>query len=139
MGIATRIGMILQELLTWVAFLLLHGSVSKGRRKLKSDLGGEEMMGKHIHRKGGYIKRFLFYDLAVFFIILGILAYVWTTVDSYDDWPVKHAVFGLQIAYGLLAFPFFFFTLPGLQLVLTHSVPTAYDKKGRCKKLTRPP
>ena len=37
-------------------------------------------------------------------------------------------------AYGFLSMPFFLFTLPVLQRVLTHVLPTAYDFKGRCRK-----
>jgi len=136
--ILTSIGMLFQLVLTWVAFVLLRFSESKGRSELRGVLGQDEK-GRHLHRKGGYIKWFLFYDLFVFIVITGILVYVLTTVSDPFDWPVKHTVFALQILYGLLAFPFFWFTLPGLQLVLTHAVPTAYDRKGRCRKPISPP
>merc|ERR1719486_858488 len=39
-----------------------------------------------------------------------------------------------QVLYGLLSAPFFLFTLPGLQRVLTHAMPTGYDRRGRCRK-----
>jgi len=53
--------------------------------------------------------------------------------NDFQDWPVQHVVFAVQVVYGCLSFPFFLFTLPGLQRVLTHSMPTAYDEKGRCR------
>merc|ERR1711865_965979 len=47
-------------------------------------------------------------------------------------------LFACQVAYGYLSLPFFLFTIPYLQVVLTHAVPTAYDRQGRVQKYTRP-
>merc|ERR1719265_2198388 len=49
-------------------------------------------------------------------------------------WPVAHTLFAVQVIYGYLAAPFFIFTLPVIKTVLTHTVPTAYDREGRCRK-----
>eukprot|EP00425_Heterocapsa_triquetra_P030650 CAMPEP_0195123614 /NCGR_PEP_ID=MMETSP0448-20130528/129022_1 /TAXON_ID=66468 /ORGANISM="Heterocapsa triquestra, Strain CCMP 448" /LENGTH=119 /DNA_ID=CAMNT_0040161177 /DNA_START=37 /DNA_END=393 /DNA_ORIENTATION=- len=68
------------------------------------------------------------------------MAYILSTRHwRYKDWPVKHAFYAVQVVYGFTSTPFFFFTLPLLQAVLTHTVPTAYDREGRCRKFTGPP
>jgi len=69
---------------------------------------------------------------------MGVLAYTFTTVDSADSWVISHAIFSLQILYGFAAMPFFLFTLPGVQLLLTHAVRTGYDPQGRCRKMRKP-
>eukprot|EP00434_Breviolum_minutum_P021409 symbB.v1.2.018890.t1/scaffold1500.1/size115144/14 len=40
---------------------------------------------------------------------------------------------------GFLSFPFFFFMVPFLRNILLHSVPTAYDRFGRCRQYQGPP
>merc|ERR1712190_291739 len=86
--------------------------------------------------KGGYIVCFLWYDLVAFIICLGIVGFTVATRPAFslDDWPVHHAVFGAQVLYGMLSMPFFLFTLPVLKRLLTHTLPTAYDRKGACRK-----
>merc|ERR1712190_693301 len=92
-------------------------------------------------RKGGYLRYFLWYDLVAFMLCLAFIAYVITTrpKNKIVDWPVEHAVYATQIVYAMLSFPFFIFTLPGIQVVLTHARPTAYDNRGRCRKPKQPP
>lgn len=69
---------------------------------------------------------------------MGIVGYVVTTRDDMDDWVVRHALFASQVMYGYLSLPFFLFTLPYIQVVLTHAVPTAYDREGRVQKFKKP-
>merc|ERR1712190_392587 len=91
--------------------------------------------------KGGYIVYFLWYDLVAFIICLGIVGFTVSTRPKYavDDWPVHHAVFGAKVLYGMLSMPFFLFTLPVLNRLLTHALPTAYDRNGACRKPVTPP
>jgi len=55
-----------------------------------------------------------------------------------DDWQVKQTFYCCQFIYGLFSWVFVPFKIPFLQAVLTHSVPTAYDEKGRCCKFRGP-
>merc|ERR1719473_1148820 len=88
-------------------------------------------------KPGGYIRYFLFWDTFFFAVCLTIPMYTLSTRGGgdvkHDDWVLAQAVFASQVLYGLLSVPFFLFTLPGLQRVLTHAMPTAYDEKGRCR------
>jgi len=130
--LATSAGFVLQIILVWAAFLMLQCSAKKGR----SQLGGAVLHESTGHGSvaGGYIRYLIVYDFLVFTVCIGIFAWAFTTVESYADWPLEHTVFALQALYGLSALPFFFFTLPLLQRVLTHALPTAYDEHGCCCK-----
>lgn len=132
------IGFLLQLVLVWLAFLLLPCSKEKGKSVLKGSVSVTDQ--GHATVKGGYIIYFLWYDLLMFLICVGIVAWVVSTRPEFDldDWPVQHAVFSVLVLYGLLSAPFFVFTLPLLQRVLTHTIPTAYDRKGVCRKIGRP-
>eukprot|EP00435_Cladocopium_sp_Y103_P053126 s1169_g16.t4 len=90
--------------------------------------------------RGGYILRLLWYDLFSFAICAGTFVYVLYLRNwQLQDWPTKHAFFAVQIVNGILSFPFFFFMVPILRSVLLHSVPTAYDRFGRCRQYRGPP
>mmetsp|Transcript_168293 Transcript_168293/g.540682 ORF Transcript_168293/g.540682 Transcript_168293/m.540682 type:complete len:478 (+) Transcript_168293:98-1531(+) len=135
----TFAGFLVQVVLVWIAFLLLKCSKEKGR----SQLGGKLQLDQdksakqgHMNVKGGFIVYFLWYDLVTFLICSGIIVFAVTTRPNYDydDWTVHQTIFASQVLYGLLSMPFFLFTLPVLQRLLTHSLPTAYDRRGRCRK-----
>jgi hypothetical protein len=135
---ASGAGFFLQVLLVWIALFMLRCSVEKGRSQLKGHVQHEH--GGHSHVKGGYIQYFLWYDLVFFLFSCCLPGYVLITRKNLerDDWVLAQTVYAAQIVYGLLSAPFFVFTLPGLQRVLTHAMPTAYDRQGRCRKLTKP-
>jgi hypothetical protein len=124
--------------LVWTAFLLLPFSKEKGRSKLKTLEYHHGGVSKEAQRKGGYLWRLMIYDFITFCICMGAVGYVVSTRSSYDDWPVKHALFAAQIAYGYLSLPFFLFTIPFVQAVLTHAVPTGYDRQGRVQAFKKP-
>lgn len=128
-------GFLLQVILVWIAFAFLPWSEEKGRTELKTI--EVEHTGHH-SVKGGYIRYFLLYDMFVFILCVAVLGYVVSMNDPWDRWPVRHSLFACQVVYGYMSFPFFFFTLPFLQPVLTHAVATAYDHRGRCRKLIKP-
>lgn len=126
-------GFFIQVFLVWGAFaFLICCSESKGRSVLQGAVDFEHVSNA---KKGGFLRYLLFYDLACFILVFGFLCYVISTRPAYDDWTVRHTVFSCQVVYGYLSLPFFFFTLPLLQNVLTHTVPTGYDDRGRCRKL----
>eukprot|EP00927_Polykrikos_kofoidii_P017570 TRINITY_DN18018_c0_g1_i1.p1 TRINITY_DN18018_c0_g1~~TRINITY_DN18018_c0_g1_i1.p1 ORF type:complete len:461 (-),score=76.10 TRINITY_DN18018_c0_g1_i1:121-1503(-) len=135
--LATSVGFLFQMVLTWVAFCLLRCSKDKTRRRLTEPIGEQEM--NLLNRRGGALIWFLLYDIMIFFLCLGALAYAFTTVDDRGGWIIQHTVFGLQIVYGLASLPFFIFTLPGIQLILTHSVASAYDRVGRVRRPCKAP
>merc|ERR1719223_1004991 len=104
--------------LTWLAFFLLPCSKEKGRSKLTTLEHEHGQIASSAQMKGGYLKPLLIYDLICFLICMAIVGYVASTRSELDDWPVKHALFACQIAYGYMSFPFFLFTLPLSQAVL---------------------
>jgi len=137
------VGFLVQVVLVWLAFALLPCSVERGRtvlgataEEIRASRDTEEKKGATA--KGGYIRYFLYYDLVCALVCFAAVAYVISTRDTYDDWPVRHALYGAQVVYGYLSMPFFIFTIPILQNVLTHAVPTGYDPQGRCHKLKSP-
>mmetsp|Transcript_124211 Transcript_124211/g.247482 ORF Transcript_124211/g.247482 Transcript_124211/m.247482 type:complete len:540 (-) Transcript_124211:72-1691(-) len=136
------IGYIVTHIVVWISFCLLRCSVERGRSTLKGNLNVDPESSRVIRSKrGGFLKYFVFWDVAVFIIFVGVCIYVATTRPALEvgDWALDQTIYAGQIAHGLLSAPFFFFTLPGLSRVLTHSLPTGYDKNGRCRPLRTPP
>jgi len=137
--IASSASLLVVIFLTWFAFLLLPCSKEKGRSQLKGLSHDHSGASK---RPGGYIIYFLGFDLVFFVFALIPPIFVLCTRDTdkidHDDWVMEHAVYAGTIIYGLLSAPFFLFTLPGLQRVLTHAMPTGYDREGRCRKCVPP-
>jgi len=138
-------GWIVQIILVWWAFCLLPCSEDKGRSQLSGKLEFEQ--SSRTKRAGGWIMYLLIWDMLAFLICTAGLIYILIRREqaldqgyakTYDDWAVKHAFYACQVVYGYLSMPFFFFTLPVLRNVLTHSVPTAYNRKGITCKITGP-
>eukprot|EP00929_Paragymnodinium_shiwhaense_P047572 TRINITY_DN24121_c0_g1_i2.p1 TRINITY_DN24121_c0_g1~~TRINITY_DN24121_c0_g1_i2.p1 ORF type:complete len:468 (-),score=97.22 TRINITY_DN24121_c0_g1_i2:197-1600(-) len=128
----TTCGFVFQMFMSWIAFMLLPCSTEQGRQTLSD---GETLKAPtRGNNRGGALIYFLFYDLIMFAICGAALGYVLTTVDKYDHWVMSHSIFALQTLYGFSSMPFFIFTLPGIQLILTHAQPTAYDRSGRIRR-----
>lgn len=131
------VGYVLQIALVWIAFLLLPCS-SRRRGTLQGHLDHIETGSSR--SRGGYILRLLWYDLFSFAVCAGTFVYVLYLRNwQLQDWPTKHAFFPVQLVNGILSFPFFFFMVPVLRSILLHSVPTAYDRSGRCRQYRGPP
>jgi len=130
---------LVQVVLVWIAFFLLPCSEEKGRSSLKTLEHEHGTIASSSKTKGGYLWPLLIYDFVCFLICMSIAFAVAVMHESWDAWPVKHTLFACQIAYGYLSLPFFLFTIPFFQAVLTHAVPTAYDKNGRVVKFKKPP
>merc|ERR1719362_832058 len=95
---------------------------------------------------GGYLPRMVIFDFVIFVLVVLLLVVIVLTQPHQepttavttlfnagkDDWQVKQTFYCCQFIYGLFSIVFVPFNLPFLQAVLTHSVPTAYDEKGRC-------
>mmetsp|Transcript_73393 Transcript_73393/g.215166 ORF Transcript_73393/g.215166 Transcript_73393/m.215166 type:complete len:468 (-) Transcript_73393:131-1534(-) len=124
-------GWVLQVLLVWLAWALLMCSKDKGRSELKGRIEHEHT---GTQRMGGYLRCFLLYDLVCFVVLCILLVAVFMLAPGrkHNEWPVAHALFACQVIYGYVSMPFFLFTLPVFQSVLTHAIPTAYDRQGRC-------
>lgn len=139
-GILGVAGYLLTCVLVWIAFLLLRCATEKGRSQLKGVLAETEQRQIIRRSKGGFIVYFLWWDAFVLVLCVGACVWVASTRPEFslDDWAFSNAVFAAQVVHGLLSAPFFFFTLPGLSRVLTHCVPTAYDRKGRCRAVKLP-
>jgi hypothetical protein len=130
-------GFLIQVVLCWIAMALLRCSKEKGRSLLKGEVGHEHSVRNR--DQGGSIIYFLWYDLFAFTLCLAAALWIASLRDmDMDDWPTRHAFFAAQVTYGLLSFPFFLFSIPGLVRVVTHSMPTAYDKEGRTVKPVTP-
>mmetsp|Transcript_41046 Transcript_41046/g.129217 ORF Transcript_41046/g.129217 Transcript_41046/m.129217 type:complete len:483 (+) Transcript_41046:2-1450(+) len=124
-------GWVLQVVLVWLAWCLLPCSRGKGRSELS---GRIEHQHTGTQRMGGYLTCFLLYDLVCFVVLCIVLVAVFILGPGahHKEWPVAHALFACQVIYGYCSMPFFFFTLPVFSAVLTHAVPTSYDRQGRC-------
>lgn len=127
-----------QIVLVWLAFFLLPCAKEKGRSTLKTLNHTHGQIASSAGKMGGYLRGLMIYDLVCFIMCMGVTAWVASTREKFDDWPVRHALFACQIVYGFLSLPFFIFTIPYIQAVLTHSVPTGYDRKGRVRAYKRP-
>jgi len=129
-------GFAFQVLLVWLAFILLPWSEEKGAAVVGKLADVRDSENGGTKKKGGYLIWFLWYDLCCVVLCLGMMGAVLATRPSDEmlEWPVMHALFAVQVIYGYLSMPFFIFTLPLVKTVLTHSVPTAYDRKGCCRK-----
>lgn len=141
----TLFGFVIQVCLCWVAFFLLYWSHSKGRSSLQGNMSSEQLGEVGLAKKGAYIKVLLWYDLFSALVCAGFAAALTfmrddpISMEREDIWPIEHIIYAALCVYGMLQVPFFFFTLPGLNRVLTHAVPTAYDPQGRCLQPRRPP
>uniref|UniRef100_A0A7S4RTH6 Uncharacterized protein n=1 Tax=Alexandrium monilatum TaxID=311494 RepID=A0A7S4RTH6_9DINO len=134
-------GWVLQIVLVWTAFCLLPWSKDKGRSQLTGQVKFER--SARMERKGGMLIYLLVWDMLSFLVCSGFLLWFASTRparfdQAYTDWAVQHTFYACQIVYGYLSMPFFFFTLPVLKAVLTHSVPTAYNSDGVCCKVRAP-
>jgi len=131
-------GFVIQVVICWIAFFFLRCSKDHGRLKMKGVVEHNEQLSDAASR--GALKYFLWYDLVSFLLCIGGIGFVVSTRPANDlpDWPLMHAVYAAQIVYALLSVPFFIFTLPGLNLVLTHARPTAYDRNGIPRKPISP-
>jgi len=154
---------LLPLVLVWICMILLPYSEEKGRSKLKTLRDSEDETAPNANNAdgtqsnatrgakftaGGYLRRMLIFDLVVFVLCVGLLCViVWTQPHTGnnsqlsslynandDNWQVKQTFYCCQFIYGLFSIVFVPFNLPFLQVVLTHTVPTAYDKQGRCCK-----
>ncbi|CAE7925932.1 unnamed protein product [Symbiodinium sp. KB8] len=131
------VGYLLQVVLVWTAFLLLPFSSRKGRSTLTGHL--DEPLPHRAEHRGGYIIYLLWYDLLTFVVCAGTLVYVLQLREWWlDDWMVKHAFFAIQMVHGYLSMPFFFFTIPLIRNVLSHTAPTGYDRSGCCRQYLGP-
>jgi len=131
------VGYLLQVVLVWTAFVLLPFSSRKGRSTLTGHL--DEPLPHRSKQRGGYIIYLLWYDLLTFVVCAGALVYVLQLREwLLDDWMVKHAFFAIQMVHGYLSMPFFFFTIPLIRNVLSHTAPTGYDRSGCCRQFLGP-
>jgi hypothetical protein len=132
-----------------VAWAMLPCAEEKGRTKLQENI-------EHDHQgvskaSGGYLWYFMIYDCVCFLLCFAALVVLTLMGVSghqgeigeghweYDDWMRKQIAFCVQVVYGYLSLPFFVFNIPLFINVLTHAVPTAYDREGRCRKYVGPP
>jgi hypothetical protein len=128
-------GFVLQVILAWLAFLMLPCSKQKGRSELRGTIEVDTSKTEGSH--GAHLRYLLLCDLAAFALCAALVAYAIAMAPGGDamHWTIEHCVFGAQVLYGFLSFPFFFFTLPLLTRALTHALPTGYDGKGRTRRL----
>lgn len=78
--------------------------------------------------RGGKLKKFMVYDLIVFLLTLAVFFLIQYVGEAKEDWQIRHTFYFCKIMYGLLSFPFLIFALPPMELLLTRSRGTAYNK-----------
>jgi len=132
-----------QIVVVWGAWLLLPYTSEKGRPKYKP-LPGEEpeqqagtVCGVPYYKgRGGRLRGLLLHDLAIFAIVvaLGIAGFILNASRT----RTLEVIYWCRTLYGLFSYPFAVFVLPVVGAVLTHSLPTAYDSRGRCVKVLSP-
>jgi len=59
--------------------------------------------------------------------------------ERLKSWQFQATLFWARVFYSLLALPFFVFNLPVLRSILTHSVPTGYNRRGTVVAWLLPP
>ncbi|CAK0866491.1 unnamed protein product [Prorocentrum cordatum] len=88
-------------------------------------------------RAGGRLRGLVYYDVKCFGASILFLAAitVWNVLLSgaASWWPQMCAnVFWCCVLYSVLSLPFFLFTIPGVQTLLTHCDPTGHNAHGAC-------
>lgn len=150
---------VLQVLVVWLAFLLLPFSEEKGRhRSVQSDedLVGECCGVRRYKGRGGRLAQLFIYDLFCFIVlsavaiaafagrpeetisVLGDLSLLGVAPEdiagigvSEPDRRLTEVLYWARTVYGLVALPFMIFLMPVAGDLLTHTLPTAYDRWGR--------
>jgi len=129
-----------QVLVTYLAFLLLPCSLEKGRRAYRPLPGeapqkadGECCGRRRFTGRGGYLRPLLMYDVLAVTLSVVLIVIALLTLNAHEDAArLSATLYWARTLYGLLAFPFPPFLLPGLRNVLTHSLPTGYNRHGVC-------
>ena len=111
-------------------------------KRLEELAAGQKMDARVKGRPGGALIYFVVWD--VFAFVLGwavTTPFLVTEVSlggltSFDmllvDWRFKCALYFCKIVIALLSFPFLIFSIPLMQIWLTHVKPTGYDRAGNC-------
>lgn len=127
-----------QILFLWIAFFMLPCSKAKGKARFKYVKPSEEEVEQEKNNTcccgacnwghGGALLKFMIYDLFTFLVSIGV--YFWTFNKSLaKDLDQSSAqIFMAKIVYGILSLPFLIFMLSPLQVLLTKSRATAYDR-----------
>lgn len=124
--LGTSFGLVICVFCVWIAFLMLPYSKEYGRQSIKGTVKIETTS-----KPGGRIRPLLWWDLFAAFLCLLIVAIMF--VAGHDEmWRLQANMYWTQILYGLMAFPFFVYTMPVLKHLMTHARYTAYDPQGRC-------
>ena len=71
----------------------------------------------------------MIYDIITWLVSVGIgIALLFIFEASDKRWQMREIFFFVKLFYGMLSFPFLIYALPGMQLLLTKSRTTAYDR-----------
>lgn len=127
--LGTSVGLVICVVLCWVAFLLLPYSKEKGRGMHQGTL--HTLNDGSRAAPGGRIRPLLWWDLCSAFFCIGIVGALYAAFGHDETWRLRINMFWAQVIYGIFAFPFFIYTLPLLNILMTHARPTAYDPQGR--------
>jgi hypothetical protein len=107
---------------------------------------------KYDKSRGGRLRGLMTYDLVCFLlslVFLLLLMYrdavrtgkadrfhsgkILTEMNAEAESPEGHiALFWARMIYSFMALPFTFFKIPGIFDILTHTVPTGYNRHGKC-------
>jgi len=150
------------SLLVWVAFAFLPCSDrTAGLREIGTEdaeaLAREDNdavstkgccgQNKWDRGRGGRLRGLMTYDLVCFLLSSAFLCFLmWRDmvranranldlngIGQEADSPEGHvALFWARMLYSFMALPFTFFKIPGIFDILTHTVPTGYNRHGKC-------
>jgi len=102
---------------------------------------------KYDRSRGGHLRKLLTYDLVCFLMSLAVLCLLMyrdmvrafggdiqlNEIGQEAESPEGHVcLFWARMVYSFMALPFTFFKIPGLFDILTHTVPTGYNRHGKC-------
>mmetsp|Transcript_121251 Transcript_121251/g.350152 ORF Transcript_121251/g.350152 Transcript_121251/m.350152 type:complete len:512 (+) Transcript_121251:79-1614(+) len=154
------------SVLIWASFLILPYSVSVAGLRMSvgevSDASDDEEAAEDPQRscccrgmqdtsRGGRLRGLLWYDFWCFVLSELVLAcmLLWhfyaegfTSAGVFLHifaWEFKASLYWARVLYSLLAFPFLVFNVPVLSSILTHTVPTGYNRNGAAVAWLLPP
>lgn len=151
-GAAATWGQLLDYLgsvaLVWVTFYALPRAKrfqqNKRKNSLKEPLLAEEVQSSQSQHGHGRLRRLLYYDVICFVISVVLLCLLTALTNSdqlFYGLPTKALLISAQfhaniywscVLYSMASLPFMLYAIPGLQKVLTHSVPTGHNRHGAC-------
>lgn len=119
----------------WFSYLIVPCSAKKGMPKFRFQSKEaaeiyEDAMKKQCcgTRRGGRLTCFMFYELAITVITVGLCLCMIYPLDQSDPTSIRAAVYFCKVVYGFLSVPFVVFAFPVVSDLLTKTKSTKYNR-----------